>query len=113
VKDQTNIRDLTNEDRRDFLATLLAIAKGEVVERATDQMAHLAEEVGRWAGKGKLTLTIEVEPLDKETFAGTGDVAVTGTIKLTPPVPKHASAFRLTGAGGRMDPLNPGQGITG
>jgi hypothetical protein len=113
VKDQANIKNLTDEDRRDFLATLLAISKGEVVDRATEQMAHLAEEVGRWAGKGKLVLTIEIEPLDKETFGGTGDVAVTGTIKITPPVPTHASAFRLTGVDGKMDPLTPGEGITG
>lgn len=113
MKDQTNIENLTDKDRRDFLATLLAISKGEVVDRATDQLAHLAEEVGHWAGKGKLVLTITVEPLDKETFGGTGDVAVTGTVKITPPVPAHASAFRLTGIDGKMDPLNPGDGITG
>jgi hypothetical protein len=114
VDKPTKLESMTDPDRRDFLTTLLNISKGEVVDRANDELARLAEEVGRWAGKGKLTLTIEVEPLDKETFGGTGDVAVTGTVKLTPPTPKHASAFRLTGVGGAMDPLNPGEaGITG
>jgi hypothetical protein len=113
VDDKISVGKLTDEDRRDFLTTLLAIDKGRVVDRATELMAELGEEVGRWADKGKLTIEVIIEPLDKETFPGTGDVAVTGTVKITPPQPKHASAFRLTGVDGRMDPLNPNQPITG
>lgn len=113
MADATNIDGITDKDRRDFLSTLLDIDKGRVVDRANELLGQLAEEVGRWAGKGSLTLTIDIEPLDKDTFPGTGDVAVTGTVKTTPPRPKNASAFRLTGVDGRMDPLNPGDGITG
>ena len=89
MEDHTNVEKLTNEDRRDFLTTLLAIDKGTLI------------------------LKITIEPLDKETFGGTGDVAVTGQVAINPPRPKNASAFRLTGVDGRMDPLNPNQPITG
>lgn len=109
----TNIHEVTDEDRRDFLTTLLAIDKGRVVDRATEQMAELADEVGRWADKGKLTVEITIEPLDKETFQNTGDVIMTGQVKITPPRPKNASAFRMTGVGGAMEPLNPNDTFRG
>lgn len=107
------ISEITDRDRQDFLTTLLAIDKGQVVDRATEELARLAEEVGRWADKGKLTLEITIEPVDKETFPGTGDIILTGQVKISAPHPKHGSVFRMTGVAGALEPLNPNDSFTG
>lgn len=76
----------------EFSAVLLDLDKGKVHDDGTARLADLIEAVCRTGGKGKVTLTIEVEPQDPETFEGDGVLLISGKVEATIPRPKRAAS---------------------
>jgi hypothetical protein len=83
-------------DHAEFGATLLDIDKGRVHDDAGERLAEVVEAVNRCGGKGKITLTVEVEPLDPETFSETGILTLSGKVESVIPRPRRAAAIFYT-----------------
>lgn len=98
----------TTQDVAEFSAVLLDLDKGRVHDDAGTRLAELVSAVVQTGGKGKVVLTIEVEPLDPETFAETDILAVTGKVDATIPRAKRATGiFYADGTGGRLTRSDP------
>lgn len=75
---------------RPFADTLRDLRHGEVLDQAARDIQTLVESVGDVGKKGKLTLTIEVEPMKGDSSA----LSVTAQLKLAcPPKPATAAVF--------------------
>ncbi|WP_066360307.1 hypothetical protein [Herbidospora mongoliensis] len=75
---------------RPFADTLRDLRHGEVLDQAARDLQALVEAVGEIGKKGKLTLTIEVEPMKGDSDA----LSVTAQLKLAcPPKPASAAVF--------------------
>ncbi len=82
----------------EFSAVLVDLARGRIHDDATNALADVIEGVSRYGGKGKLTLTITVEPQDPKTFEDTGVLILSGSVKADAPKATHApSVFYGTG----------------
>lgn len=97
----------TGTDRAEFAATLIEIDRGKVHDDAGDRLAELVAAVNHCGGKGKVTLTIEIEPVDPETFAETGVLAISGKVESVIPRPKRAAAIFYTDGKNRLTRDDP------
>lgn len=87
----------------EFAATLLDLDKGRIHDDMGEGLAEVVKAVEKTAQKGTITLTISVEPIDRETFEETGALMVEGTVKVNAPRLKRApSVFYATGVGGQI-----------
>lgn len=99
---------IATTDTAEFAATLMDIDKGRVHDDAGDLLAQVVAAVAKNGGKGKLTLVIEVEPQDPETFADTGVLLLSGKVDAAIPRPRRAPAiFFLAGTGGKITRQDP------
>jgi len=95
------------QDEREFSAALLDLDRGKVHDDATTALADVIEWVGRTSGKGKVILTVEVEPQDPKTHADTGVLLISGKVEAKcPRFERAASIFYADGLRGitRDDP---------
>jgi hypothetical protein len=83
-------------DHAEFAATLIQIDKGRVHDDAGVRLAEVVEAVNHCGGKGKITITIEVEPLNPETFAEDGVLTVKGKVEAVVPRPQRSAAIFYT-----------------
>lgn len=80
-------------DATEFGSVLIDLDRGKVHDDATTRLADLIEAVARTGDKGKLTLTVEVEPQDPKTFADTGVLLISGKVEAKLPVPTRAPSI--------------------
>jgi hypothetical protein len=94
--------------KTEFATTILELDKGRVHDDGTDYLAQVVDAVCLTGKPGKVTLTITVEPQDRETFEDTGVLIVSGEVKPTIPRPtRGATIFYATGVGGGMTRQDP------
>lgn len=102
----------TAPDRTEIGAVLLDVDKGRVYDDATEGLAEIVKAVQHTAGKGKLTIVLEVEPLSKETFEDDGALLITGRAVADVPKLKRApSVFYATGRGGAVTRQDPSREV--
>jgi hypothetical protein len=91
----------------EFAALLMQQDKGRLHDDATDRVREVVAAVASTGGKGKVTLTFEIEPLDPATFADTTAVAVRGKVESTVPRPARAVATYFTKRTGELTRDDP------
>lgn len=78
-------------EETEFSAVLIDLDRGRVHDRATTMLADVIEGMAKaGGGKGKLVLTLTVEPQDPKTYADTGVILLSATVKAD--VPQQATA---------------------
>lgn len=97
----------TTEAPAEFAAVLVDIDKGRVHDDAGARLAEVVAAVNHCGGKGKLTVTIEVEPLDPETFGETGILMLKGAVTSVVPRPQRSPAIFYTDGKDRLTRDDP------
>jgi hypothetical protein len=111
MAESTSDTGTANKVKTEFATTILEIDKGRVHDDGTELLAEVVDAVCRTGKKGSVTLTITVEPQDRETFEDTGVLIVSGEVKAN--APRHTRApsiFYSTGFGGGMTRTDPDAG---
>lgn len=92
----------------EFATTLLELDKGRVHDDGTERLRELVKAVCHTGKKGKLKLTLEVGPLDPDTFEDTGVLYVSGAVEVQKPtVTRAPSVFYAIGANGSISRDDP------
>lgn len=89
-------------------AVIIDLDKGRFSDDATTALAAVVDAVCKHGGKGKITMTIEVEPQDPKTFEDTGVLLLTPKVEAKVPQRAHGPAiFYATGIGGAITREDP------
>lgn len=93
-----HVDTVTGDAVPEFASVFLDLDRGKVHDDATTRLAEVVKAVGQTGGKGTVTLTVEVEPQDKDTFDGDGVVMVSAKVEAKLPRPgRAASVFWING----------------
>jgi hypothetical protein len=90
----------------EYMAVLLELDRGRVHDDATERLAAVCAGVVKFGGKGKLTLTLEIEQQD--AAADPEILVITPKVDATVPVPRRAAAiFYAEGRNGKITRQDP------